>query len=1165
ALVFQDDRLTFAELNARANRLAHYLIDHGAGPERIVALVLPREGRTMEAILAVQKAGAAYLPIDPANPPEHIARTLADAEPVLTLTVAETAQLADGLRIDLAELGSDGSNLDAGLRPEHPAYVIYTSGSTGQPKGVAVTHANLAHLVEWQNRQFPDEGPASSLSPLSFDASVWELWPRLCAGVTVVLIGDADKRDPVALAAALERGRVASAFVPTAIAHALLRGGVPPTLKTVFAGGDRLTTGPDEGFPATLVNLYGPTETTVVATGGVVAPSTPGIPHIGTPVAGARVYILDEHLVPVPRGLPGEMYIGGAGVARGYLNRPGITADLFLPDPFTRRPGARMYRSGDRARYRKDGNIEFLGRADDQVKVRGYRVELAEVEAALSTHPRVEGAAVAALPDASGGTRLVGYLVARDAPTVSELRAFVGDVLPEHMVPAAFVTLEDLPLTPAGKVDRAALPAPGPERPDLGHGYEEPVTETENVLAEIWAEVLGVERVGRNDNFFDLGGHSLLGTQLVSRIRNRFAMEVPLRTLFEHPTVRGLAASLDETAPQEFLPLVPAPRDEALLLSFAQQRMWFIDQIDPASSTYNVPIALRLTGELDVSQLERALDAIVARHETLRTTFTTVRGEPRQAVSPEGRVAISVVDLSYLEPDEREAAAAKVVNEEAARPFDLATGPLWRTTLVELGETDHLFVICMHHIVSDGWSLGIFAAELSELYSAFVDDREPKLEPLTLQYADFAVWQRQWFRGAELERQLAYWKGHLAGAPAALELPTDFPRPPIQSFDGAEVTFTMPRDLSEAVSDLARRHGVTTFMLTLAAFNTLLHRYTGATDIVVGTPIAGRNRAEIEDLIGFFVNTLVMRTDLSGDPPFTELMARVRDVALGAYAHQDLPFEKLVEELKPPRNLSVSPLFQVAFGMQNTPTPDFDLAKLQIDLPDLEDTSAKFDLSLDMMETEDGIAGSLNYATALFERRTIEAMIGQFTTLLQSIVAEPETPLSRLAILTDDEIDYIVRGLNDTSAEFPHETLLHEHFEEHARVRPDAVALSFEGEHVTYGELNARANRLAHHLRAQGLGAEDLVGVLFERGVDLIVAVVGVLKSGAAYVPVDPAYPPGRIAFTFRDAHVAAVVTRPPFDELVPGGVARVDLEADAAALAARPASDPERVTGPDG
>ncbi|HYP22809.1 MAG TPA: amino acid adenylation domain-containing protein, partial [Actinomycetota bacterium] len=1052
ALVAGNASLTFGELDRRAEAVAASL---DAGPGDVVAVLMERSLEQVVAQLGILKAGAAYLPLDPAYPPKRLSLMIEDARPKAVIS-------------SLEDLPSPGPRRDAAVNGEDLAYVIYTSGSTGTPKGVGVTHANLANLLEWDRGQYLGPGRTTSLAPLSADASVWELWPPLAAGMPVVLIDRETARDPAALVRAFERHRVTNGFVPTATAHVLLRAEAPGGLETLMTAGERLTAAPDETFAATVVNLYGPTEATVAATAGIVAPGG-GIPDIGTPVNGVRVYVLDEHLRPVPRGLPGEVYIGGRGVASHYLNAPGLTARAFVPDPFSSEPGARMYRSGDRARHRPDGTIDFLGRGDEQVKVRGYRVEPAEVEAALRTHPAVSECAVGTVVDKSGATSLVAYFVAAPEPPVSELRYYLSDLLPAHMVPSSFVTLEALPLTPAGKVDRAALPAPGAERPDVGHAYEEPRTETEKVLAEIWADVLGVERVGRTDNFFDLGGHSLLGTQLMSRIRNRFEAEVPLRALFERPTVGGLAATLDTTSRTESLPLVAAERGDLPVLSFAQQRMWFIDQIDPASSTYNVPVALRLTGRVDGARLERALNAIVERHETLRTTFTTVRGEPRQVVADEGRVSLSVVDLAYLGDDEREEAAMKVVAEEADRPFDLAAGPLWRTTLIELGDEDHLLVICMHHIVSDGWSLGVFASELSEIYTAFVDDREPKLEPLPLQYADFAIWQREWFQGEELDRQMTYWKRHLEGAPAALDLPTDYPRPPIQTFEGASINFALPAGLSADVKELARRNGVTMFMLGLAAFTTLLHRYTGAAEVVVGTPIAGRNRSEIEGLIGFFVNTLVMRTDLSGDPTFSELTERVRDVALGAYAHQDLPFEKLVEEMKPPRDLSHSPLFQVAFGYQNTPAPEFELTGLGIDLPELDDTSAKFDLTLDMGETEEGLGGSLNYATALFERTTMEEMLAHLETLLRAAVADPETRLSELPILTPEERDVVVHRFNDTGAEHDADKLMHEFFEEHARSRPDAVAVRFEGGDFSYGELNERANRLAHHLRSLGL------------------------------------------------------------------------------------------------
>ncbi|HEX2195978.1 MAG TPA: amino acid adenylation domain-containing protein, partial [Actinomycetota bacterium] len=849
ALVSGDAEMTYGELNDRAAAVAADLRRRGVGPGDVVAVLLERSFDLVAAQLGILEAGAAFLPLDPSYPQRRLSFMLHDARPRAVVSDAATATRFDlgGLDVVAVSAGGPATFDPPDLRPDDLAYVIYTSGSTGEPKGVAVSHANLAFLVAWYGSEFGGGGRTSSLAPLSFDASVWELWLALPAGTPVALMTTDEARDPRALLEAFDRYGVTRAFVPTATAHSLATTSLPDSLETLLVAGERLTRPPLAPHVTTL-NAYGPTETTVMATVGRVEPDA-AIPHIGRPPAGALVYLLDGDLEPVPKGLPGEIYVGGRGVARGYVGRPDLTADRFVPDPFAAEAGARMYRTGDRGRYRADGTIDFLGRTDEQVKVRGYRVEPAEVEAALVEHPAIRRAAVAASPDASGGARLVAYLVGDAIPAVPELRDFLRGVLPSHMVPSVYVSLDELPLTPAGKLDRAALPAPDAERPDLGGEYDEPGTETEKVLAEIWAEVLGLERVGRTDDFFDLGGHSLLGTQLVSRIRNRFEVEIPLRALFERPTVGGLAAVLDETARQDFLPLVAAPRGGGLgrtpesdgelpLLSFAQQRMWFIDQIDPASSTYNVPVALRLRGPVDAGHLERALNAIVERHETLRTTFTAVRGEPRQVIAEEGRVPLTFVDLAYLGDDEREAAAMKVVNEEAARPFDLATGPLWRTTLVELGDEDHLLVVCMHHIVSDGWSLGIFASELSEIYTAYAQDREPKLEPLPVQYADFAVWQRRWFQGEELDRQLSYWKDHLAGAPPALDLPTDHPRPPIQTFDGAAVMFEMPQDLSEAVRELARRNGVTTFMLGLAAFSALLHRYTGATDIVVGTPIA---------------------------------------------------------------------------------------------------------------------------------------------------------------------------------------------------------------------------------------------------------------------------------------------------------------------------------------
>ena len=1179
ALAFEGATVTYRELNARANQLAHHLRAIGLGCEDLVGIVLERGIDLLVAVIGVLKSGAAYVPVDPTYPAGRIDFTFRDAAVAAVVTTGRLGELVPA-GVPLVRMDADAGALAARpsedpervASPTNAAYVIYTSGSTGTPKGVVVAHQGFANMVSVVGRDFDLTAHDRVLQfpSIAFDASLFDVANALAGGATLCLGTRARLFPGPDLFRFLRDERITVATLQPSALAALPSNDLPDLRVLMITGevcpGDLAQRWARHGR---VFNGYGPTEATIGCTWYEVphqSAATLQSPPIGRPIANTQIYVLDRNLEPVPVSVPGEVYIGGAGVARGYLRRPGVTAERFLPNPFSDQAGARMYRTGDIARFRRDGNIEFLGRADRQVKVRGFRIELGEIETALAAHPLVREAVVDARGESPADKRLVAYYVPGDpAPSVTQLRADLGTTLPDHMIPAAFVALDALPLLPNGKVDRDALPSPEPARPELGTKFEPPRNDAERKLVEIWKSVLGLDMVGIFDNFFDLGGHSLLGTQLMSRIRNTFELEVPLRALFERPTVAGLAVALEAHERRDDLALVRGERAAEALLSFAQQRMWFIDQIDPARATYNVPIALRLSGRVDADRLEQALAAIVERHETLRTTFTTVRGDPRQVVALEGRVTLSRVDLSYLEAGEREAAAYKVANEEAERPFNLATGPLWRTTLVELGDEDHLLVICMHHIVSDGWSLGIFAAELSEIYDALVEGREPKLEPLPVQYADFAQWQRKWFQGAELERQLSYWKDHLAGAPAALEIPTDNPRPPIQSFEGRSVQFTTSRELSDAVNELARSRGVTTFMLAMAAFSTFLHRYTGSTDIVLGVPIAGRNRSEIEGLIGFFVNTLAMRHDLSGDPRFIELVERTRDVALAGYAHQDLPFEKLVEELKPPRDLSHSPLFQVVFGFQNTPTPVFDLAGLQIDLPDLEDTSAKFDLSMDMVETDEGcLAGSMNYATALFERATIEEMLAHFETLLESIVANPEARLSELVILTHEAKRRIVKGFNETTAGYPEERLMHEHFEVLARETPEAVALSFEGESVTYAALNERANRLAHHLRAMGLGPEDLVGIVLDRGIELVVAVAGVLKSGAAYVPVDPAYPPGRIEFTFCDARVAAVVTTGELEELVPEGVPRVRIDADTDAIAARPSEDPGRVAAPD-
>ncbi len=823
------------------------------------------------------------------------------------------------------------------------------------------------------------------------------------------------------------------------------------------------------------------------------------------------------------------MYISGAGVARGYLNRPELTGEKFVPNPFSEEPGARLYKTGDLARFLPDGNIEFLGRVDHQVKIRGFRIELGEIEAALRQHPAVREAVVLAPQDAPGERRLVAYVLAErePLPTTTDLRSFLKEKLPEHMVPALFVLLDALPLMPNGKVDRRALPAPDRTRPELGKAFVAPRTPTEEVLSEIWAQVLDIERVGIHDNFFDLGGHSLLATQVVSRIREAFQVELPLRRLFEVPTVAGLAESIEvaKSAGQNLLapPILPVPRDGNLPLSFAQQRLWFLDQLMPGSA-YNSPGAFRIESSIDVALAERIVNEIVRRHEVLRTTFRSIAGQPIQVIAPALTLPVAVVDLGSLPEPKREAEVRRLAAEEAQRPFDLAQGPLLRVTLLRLGDQEHVFLVTMHHIISDGWSIGVFIREAVALYGAFSNGAPSPLYELPIQYADFAVWQRDWLQGEVLESQLGYWRQQLADI-SVLQLLTDRPRPAVQTSLGKRQSVTLPETLSEALKALSRQEGATLFMTLLAAFKILLHRYTSQDDLVVGTPIANRNRLEIDGLIGFFVNTLVLRTDLAGNPSFRELLRRVREVCLGAYARQDLPFERLVEELHLERDLSRHPLFQVMFVLENVSLRAAELPGLTLSAIEVDSETALFDLTLQIIDAKQGLTAAFVYNTDLFEDATIARMLGNFQTLLEAVVGDPEQRLSNLALLTDAERQQLLVEWNDNKTDYPRDLCIHQLFEAQVERAPDAIAVVFEHEQLTYGELNRRTNQLAHYLRALGVGPEVLVAVCLERSLEMVIGLLGILKAGGAYVPLDPAYPKERLSFMLKDAQVPVVLT----------------------------------------
>nr|CAC01604.1 peptide synthetase [Anabaena sp. 90] len=1155
AVVFENQQLTYHELNCRANQLAHYLRSHGVGADVLVGICVERSLEMIVGLLAIFKAGGAYVPLDPEYPQKRIQFMLKDSGTSVLLTqsflldqlpIAEQQNPYQVICLDQESFSSElTDNPNPQSTPNNLAYVIYTSGSTGRPKGVMIEHQALVNLsLAWcKTFQVQSQSRLLQFGSFSFDLSVAEIATTYVSGACLYLPNIETLLPSQVLVDFLADHKISHSFLsPSALS--VLPQATLPDLQYLSVGGEASSAELVErwGTGRRFFNAYGPTESTVAATIAICQPNGRK-PPIGRPIANAQIYILDEYLQLVPVGVPGELHIGGAGLARGYLNRPELTQEKFIPNPFDNSKfkipyrnakdvqNSKLYKTGDLARYLPDGNIEYLGRIDNQVKIRGFRIELGEIEAVLSQLGDVQASCVIVREDITGDKRLVAYIVPQKevTPTVTELRQFLKAKLPEYMVPNAFVILESLPLTPNGKIDHRALPTPDLHS-ELKHKYVAPRTPVEEILAQIWAQVLKVEQVGIEDNFFTSGGHSLLATQLVSHIRNIFQVELPLRELFAAPTIAELMPLIQHLQQQDLEltspPILPRAENAELLLSFAQNRLWFLDQFEPNSALYNIPIALRLVGTLNQAALEQSLQEIIHRHEALRTNLITVDGQPRQIIQTATNWTLAVVDLKHLSTTAQEIAAQQLVQQQALQPFDLEKQALVRATLVVLSVTEHLFLVCMHHIVSDGWSMGVFVQELATLYNAYSIGQPANLAPLPIQYADFALWQRQWLAGDVLQNQLNYWQQQLKDAPALLSLPTDRPRPAVQTFAGAYHEFALSVELTQKLTKLSQEQGVTLFMMLLAAFDTLLYRYTEQSDILVGTPIANRNRSEIEGLIGFFVNTLVLRTDLSGNPSFAELLTRVRLMAMDAYAHQDLPFEMLVEVLQPERDLSHAPLFQVDFLLQNDPLSTVELTGLTVSPLPIESATAKFDLTLGMQNTGNGLVGVWEYNTDLFDHSTIERMKGHFVTMLEAIVANPQERIDQLPMLTAVEQQQLFVEWNDTQADYPQDKCIHQLFEEQVKFSPDAVAVIFENQQLTYGELNTQANQLAHHLQSLGVRPEVLVGIYLERSLSIIVTLLAILKAGGGYVPLDPDYTQQRLADISEDSQFSVLITQ---------------------------------------
>ena len=1174
AVIQGKEQLSYRELNERANRLAHYLASLGVQRETIAGVALERSVDMVVAVLGVVKAGAAYMPIDPQYPAERIAFMLENSSVGAILT---HSRIRSGLPVHCArtiemDVESEEINKRSSENPAsivdtaNAAYVIYTSGSTGLPKGVVVTHAGIAALsaTHIKHLGLDSQSRVLQFSSLSFDASVWEIVMAFTTGAALVLIGN-ESRSGSQLRDLLITESVTHATLPPSILPTLENCGELP-LKSLIVAGE-----PCSGELAGLwsqnrrmVNAYGPTETTVCATmSQPLSGSQP--PPIGKPILNTRVYVLDGNLNASPVGVTGELYVSGPSLARGYLKQPDLTAERFIPNPFGA-AGERMYKTGDLVRWKADGDLEYQTRADEQVKIRGFRIELGEIEAALREYAGIGQAVVTAREDEPGHKRLVAYFVAgsgndnndgRPELKVSELRGHLQRKLPEYMVPGAYIQMEALPLTPSGKIDRKGLPHP--DAYTCEQEYAAPRNHVEETLCGLWQQILRRERVGVHDDFFRIGGHSLSIAQVANRIREVFMVDIPVRSIFETPTVASMAELIDQAmqlasvndAQASSLPAIRRmPRRESehgevsFIASFAQQRLWFLDQLTPGRATYNIPIALRVRGSVDVELLEKTLGVIVGRHETLRTRFIALGGKPHQVIEEQIKVHMPVLDLTgELDDRRREAEAGRLAREEARQPFHLQQAPLFRGKLLRLGTYDHVLLFTMHHIISDAWSTGILVEEVSALYNALSSDRPLMLPELDIQYADYSAWQQECLEAGLLESQLSYWKEQLAGN-SMLALPADRPRPAVQSEKGGIHEFVIDVNVVQKLKKLGAEQGASLFMVLLAAFQVLLYRYSGQQDIAVGTPIAGRNSSATEKLIGFFLNTLVLRVNLSGKLAFTELLLRAKEVTVGAYAHQDLPFEKLVEVLSPERNLGISPLFQVMITLQNTPDSDLRLANASLQPFDsTHNGTSKFDLLLHFGEDGSGaLASFLEYNTDLFGPATIARMVDHYQVLLSAIVREPKRSIAELPLLTANERRQVIEEWNRTQEKVSEHKLV-DLFEEQVSRTPDVIAVEFETEKLSYAELNVRANQLAHVLVERGIGPEDFVGICLERSLEMVISIWGVLKAGAAYLPLDPEYPPARVELMLADAQPKLLLTTTKAVKMLPQGVQQLLLD----------------------
>ncbi|MFS0838325.1 amino acid adenylation domain-containing protein [Paenibacillus sp. 1P03SA] len=1219
AVIFGEKRLTYRELNVRANRLARQLRLKGVEPDKVVGILCERSIEMMIGLLAILKAGGAYLPIDPAHPQERIDYMLADSGAVLVLAQQYLTDRSpagiEAVKLDAENLlTGDGSNLSRGSGPEQLAYVIYTSGTTGNPKGVMIEHRALINRLHWMQKRYPldEKDVILQKTPYSFDVSVWELFWWGAYGAKVVFLEPGAEKDPAQIAKAIDKYKVTTMhFVPSMLsvfldhAESRIEPGVLSSLRYVFASGEALNPQQVNRFNSLfyrtngsrLINLYGPTEATIDVSyfdcsfGENALDRVP----IGKPIDNIRLYITDDAGRLQPVGVAGELCIAGTGLARGYLNRPELTAEKFAAVDFD--PSGRIYKTGDLARWLPDGNIEYLGRLDHQVKIRGYRIELGEIEAALLGHPMVKEALVMDRTDSQGQKVLCAYLVCGPdpAPETELLREALAAKLPSYMIPSYFVFLPEMPLTSNGKVNRRALPAPDTAWDD--NGYIAPEGETEEVLAAIWQEVLGVERIGAGDSFFDRGGHSLKAASLVSKIHQRLQIDLPLRQVFESPTIRSMAKAIRKEAYSAHQAIEPAEPQTVYPVTSAQKRLMVLDQLEQESTAYHIPHVLISRVPLDRSRLQGVFEKMIARHESLRTSFERIEAEVVQRIHPEAAFKIEEITLSgqekesisgldestltkekggigelpagsaltdilkaavemttihkagmhrsgdrpeepavvqsLLTPTEKE--ALDRVIEGFIRPFNLAEAPLIRVGAAELAGGGTALLIDMHHIVADGVSMAVIANEFNRLYAG------EELPPLKIQYKDYAVWQQKRSASGVLDAQEAYWADKLDGELPVLNFPTDFTRPPLQSFEGDRYIFTLGSSEAEALKQTASRAGATLYMVLLASFNTLLHRYTGQEDVIVGTPVAGRIHANLEPLIGMFVNTLPMRSFPAGDKTFSQLLGEVKQTALGGFQNQEIPLESILDKLSLKRDLSRNPLFDTMLIFQNLGIEEIGQQGELFQPYDFGHDVSKLDLTLQAEENETGgIDFYIEFATSLFRKETIRRLAGHYLRILEAAVRNPDIKLSEIDMLEEREHRMLVETFNDTAAAFAHDKTIHQQFEEQAALTPDAPALLFGDQVFSYRELNEKANSLARTIQSHGIGPDRLVGLLTERSPSMMIGLLAVLKAGGAYVPIDPDYPAARVAYMLENSQARVLLTEGTLAKDLQGSVETV-------------------------